>query len=120
MLQGAFIGIDVSKACLDLAFRPGGETSSVSNDARGIARLIRLCGVPRRSVWCLKPLAASRETNDLKPIDRVIVRMIASQQNWTGCPHGEKLHHRPRRAPLLPNAESGECHKDPKQNTVVG
>ena len=42
MLQRSFIGIDVSKARLDVAFRPGGETLSVSNDARGIARLIKI------------------------------------------------------------------------------
>jgi len=42
MLQGAFIGIDVSKARLDVAIRPGGETLSVSNDTRGIARLVKV------------------------------------------------------------------------------
>ena len=42
MLQGRFIGIDVSKARLDVAFRPGGESFSVSNDSRGIARLIKI------------------------------------------------------------------------------
>jgi hypothetical protein len=42
MLQRRFIGIDVSKARLDVAFRPGGETLSVNNDARGIARLIEI------------------------------------------------------------------------------
>ncbi len=39
---GAFIGIDVSKARLDVAIRPGGETLSVSNDTRGIARLVKM------------------------------------------------------------------------------
>src|ERR1700730_1981462 len=42
MLQGMFIGIDVSKARLDVAFRPGGESFSVSNDSRGIARLLKI------------------------------------------------------------------------------
>ena len=42
MLQGMFIGIDVSKARLDVAFRPGGESFSVSNDTRGIAWLVRI------------------------------------------------------------------------------
>jgi transposase len=42
MLQGTFIGIDVSKARLDVAFRPGGESFSVSNDSRGIARLLKI------------------------------------------------------------------------------
>jgi transposase len=42
MLQRRFIGIDVCKARLDVAFRPGGETLTVSNDARGIARLLKI------------------------------------------------------------------------------
>jgi transposase len=42
MLQRMFIGIDVSKARLDVAFRPGGETFSVNNDTRGIGRLIKI------------------------------------------------------------------------------
>jgi hypothetical protein len=37
MLQRKFIGIDVSKARLDVAFRPGGGILSISNDVRGIA-----------------------------------------------------------------------------------
>ena len=37
MLQGTFIGIDVSKARLDVAFRPGGESFSVTNGSRGIS-----------------------------------------------------------------------------------
>jgi transposase len=42
MLQRKFIGIDVSKARLDVAFRPGGGILSISNDVRGIARLIKI------------------------------------------------------------------------------
>jgi transposase len=43
MEQGEhFVGIDVSKARLDAALRPSGKCLSVSNDARGIARLVRL------------------------------------------------------------------------------
>jgi transposase len=42
MLQRMFIGIDVSKARLDVAFRPGGETLSVGNDTRGITRLAKI------------------------------------------------------------------------------
>jgi transposase len=41
MARGVFIGIDVSKVRPDVAFRPSGQCLSVSNDARGIARLIR-------------------------------------------------------------------------------
>ena len=40
-MGGVFVGIDVSKARLDVAFRPDGTDLSVSNDARGIARLVR-------------------------------------------------------------------------------
>jgi transposase len=36
-----FIGIDVSKAKLDAALRPGDESFSVANDPRGIAVLIK-------------------------------------------------------------------------------
>jgi transposase len=36
-----FIGIDVSKAKLDAALRPGGESFSVANNQRGIAALIK-------------------------------------------------------------------------------
>jgi transposase len=36
-----FIGIDVSKARLDVALRPGGESFSVANHQRGIAALIK-------------------------------------------------------------------------------
>jgi transposase len=36
-----FVGIDVSKAKLDAALRPGGESFSVANNPRGIAALIK-------------------------------------------------------------------------------
>src|SRR6202012_1333459 len=36
-----FIGIDVSKARLDVALRPAAESFSVSNNQRGIAALIK-------------------------------------------------------------------------------
>lgn len=36
-----FIGIDVSKAKLDAALRPGHESFSVTNNPRGIAALIK-------------------------------------------------------------------------------
>jgi len=59
MVQRMFIGIDVSKARLDVAFRPGGETFNVNNDTRGIARLIKIVKSAERSVWCSRPPAAS-------------------------------------------------------------
>ena len=41
-MGGGFVGIDVSKDRLDVAFRPGGEHLQVGNDPRGMARLIRM------------------------------------------------------------------------------
>ena len=41
MEKQLFIGIDVSKARLDVALRPGGESFSVANHQRGIAALIK-------------------------------------------------------------------------------
>lgn len=47
-----FVGIDVSKATLDVAVRPGGQSFRVANDPRGIAELVaRLRGLaPSRVV----------------------------------------------------------------------
>lgn len=39
--QPVFVGIDVSKATLDVALRPAEETWSVSNDTKGIAKLVK-------------------------------------------------------------------------------
>jgi transposase len=36
-----FVGIDVSKARLDVALRPGDENFSVANNPRGIASLVK-------------------------------------------------------------------------------
>jgi transposase len=41
-MGGGFVGIDVSKDRLDVAFRPGAEQLQVANDIRGIARLARI------------------------------------------------------------------------------
>ena len=38
-----FIGIDVSKARLDVAIRPSAEKLSVSNDEAGIQALVMSC-----------------------------------------------------------------------------
>jgi transposase len=40
--MGGFVGIDVSKDQLDVAFRPEGRHLQVSNDPRGIIRLVRM------------------------------------------------------------------------------
>jgi len=42
MEKKSVVGIDVSKARLDVAFRPSGQRLAVSNDARGISRLVNL------------------------------------------------------------------------------
>ena len=36
-----WVGIDVSKRCLDVAIRPAGETLSIDNDETGIKKLTR-------------------------------------------------------------------------------
>src|SRR6202158_6102575 len=41
MTRGVFVGVDVSKDRLDVAFRPSGEKLIVPNDRRGITRLVR-------------------------------------------------------------------------------
>jgi len=41
-MGGGFVGIDVSKDRLNVAFRPGGEHLQVGNDPRGMARLVRM------------------------------------------------------------------------------
>jgi hypothetical protein len=38
--QAKFVGIDVSKARLDVGVWPGAESFSTSNDERGIAQLV--------------------------------------------------------------------------------
>lgn len=42
MESSGFVGIDVSRDCLDVAFRPSGRRAQVSNDRSGITRLIRM------------------------------------------------------------------------------
>jgi transposase len=48
--QGTYVGVDVSKARLDVALRPGGELFSEANDQRAISRLVKR----------LKPLGCER------------------------------------------------------------
>lgn len=40
-ISNVFVGIDVSKARLDVAIRPSGETQSVANDEAGISALVK-------------------------------------------------------------------------------
>jgi transposase len=42
VMSGGFVGVDVSKDQLDVAFRPAGRHLQVGNDPRGIARLVRM------------------------------------------------------------------------------
>jgi transposase len=39
--QGSYVGVDVSKARLEVAVRPGGQLFSEDNDERAVARLVR-------------------------------------------------------------------------------
>jgi transposase len=39
--QGVFVGVDVSKAKLDVAIRPSGEFFSEANDERSVRRLVK-------------------------------------------------------------------------------
>ena len=48
--QGVFVGVDVSKAKLDVAIRPSGEFFSEANDERSVRRLVKR----------LRPLGCSR------------------------------------------------------------
>ena len=41
MVEQVVVGIDVSKAKLDVALLPGGEQFTVSNDRHGIGELLR-------------------------------------------------------------------------------
>jgi transposase len=41
MVSGCFVGVDVSKDQLDVAFRPSGERQVVPNDRRGVMRLAK-------------------------------------------------------------------------------
>ena len=50
MVEQVVVGIDVSKAKLDVALLPGGEQFTVSNDRHGIGELLRR----------VRPLAPSR------------------------------------------------------------
>ena len=54
-----FVGIDVSKAVLDVAVRPAGDAWSVANSPEGIAQLVDRLRGDRMRIF-LNPLAASR------------------------------------------------------------
>jgi transposase len=55
-----FVGIDVSKARLDVALRPGDDTFSVDNNERGIATLIKRLKKLQVSLVVLRPAAVMK------------------------------------------------------------
>ena len=58
MVSGSlFVGIDVSKARLDVALRPSGQTWSVTNDEAGIAELVSGPSKPVSNWLSLSPRA---------------------------------------------------------------
>jgi hypothetical protein len=55
-----FVGIDVSKAKLDVTLRPGAKSFSVANNQRGVATLVE--GLKKLSMGrsCSKPVVATK------------------------------------------------------------
>jgi transposase len=49
-MEDIYVGVDVSKAQLDVAVRPSGEVRSVGNDEAGFAELVSWCGTLRPKV----------------------------------------------------------------------
>ncbi len=54
-----YVGIDVSKARLDMAARPGGETWRGSNDEEGIEDLLLCLGGCGPRWWCWRRAGAT-------------------------------------------------------------
>jgi transposase len=66
-----FVGIDVSKARLDIAMRPSGESESVSNDKAGIQTLIKGLGTIQPALIVLEATGG---------IERCVTRALASAE----------------------------------------
>ena len=66
-----FVGIDVSKARLDVAMRPSGESESVSNDGAGIESLVRRFRESRASLIVLEATGG---------LERQVMRALASAE----------------------------------------
>jgi hypothetical protein len=63
-----FIGIDVSKATLDIASLPDGESWTVTNDDPGLAELTpRLVALPPRATLSLVDAELTRKWPGLMP-----------------------------------------------------
>ena len=70
----SFIGIDVAKAQLEFACRPGGETGGVPNEERGITELVVRCRT-------LAPtLIVCEATGGYAPTGKLGAHGIATQQ----------------------------------------
>ena len=58
MVEQVVVGIDVSKAKLDVAILPSGEQFTVSNDRHGIGELLRRLSRLAPAEWCWKQPAS--------------------------------------------------------------
>jgi transposase len=70
-LSPIFIGIDVSKARLDVAIRPSGQTESVSNDTAGIEALVKRLSENRPALIVLEATGG---------VERAVTRALASAE----------------------------------------
>ena len=70
-LSPVFIGIDVSKARLDVAIRPSGQTESVSNDTAGIEALVKRLSESRPALIVLEATGG---------VERSVTRALASAE----------------------------------------
>jgi len=70
-LSPIFIGIDVSKARLDVAIRPSGQTESVSNDTAGIEALVKRLSERRPALIVLEATGG---------VERSVTRALASAE----------------------------------------
>jgi len=66
-----FIGIDVSKARLDVAVRPSGQTESVSNDTAGIEALVKRLSENRPALIVLEATGG---------VERSVTRALVSAE----------------------------------------
>src|SRR5215831_6280330 len=66
-----FIGIDVSKARLDVAIRPSGQTESVSNDTAGIEALVKRLSENRPALIVLEATGG---------VERSVTRALVSAE----------------------------------------
>jgi transposase len=66
-----FIGIDVSKARLDVAVRPSGESESASNDEDGIKALVKRLGEIQPALIVLEATGG---------VERLVARALSSAE----------------------------------------